>query len=173
MVLEEQPDLVTVLVPRHPERIPEIEATISEHDRSSVRFSDFKPGEALDILIIDTIGLLARLYEIAPVSFIGGSMNLGLGGHNLFEAIRARSAVIHGPDMANFSEVTAKLNAMDAAIEIASPNELKQALFALAKNRDQRLAMVDAAQTMADQDKQSRDFVITTVQHLLTSAKNE
>jgi len=104
------PDLLTILVPRHPKRGGDITEYLK---KQSFPVSCRSQGGEIDmdsaIHVADTLGELGLFYRLAPVAFIGGSLCGGHGGHNPIEAALLGCAPIHGPDMANFSTVAEDL----------------------------------------------------------------
>ena len=98
-------------------------------------------------------------------------MDLGLGGHNAYEAIRGGSSVIFGPDMANFQEVADDLLGMDAAMEVRDAHELGQHLQRLMSEPSMRIGMQDRSNEFASQDKRKREFVIDSLEKLLSRSK--
>ncbi len=161
------PGLVTVLAPRHPDRVPELVRQGEAQGLQVVCLSDWEPGEALDVLVIDRLGLLKQLYSYLPISFVGGSMNLGLGGHNVFEALRAPTCLLFGPDMSNLRADADALLAQGAALEVQDGASLTAALDTLLANPDQQRAMHDAAARYNLQDQQRAEAVIEAIEALL------
>lgn len=101
------PNLLTILVPRHPSRTPfvlkELEA-LYPADRLMVRSHKSLPTVQTEIYMVDTIGELGLFYSLAPVCFIGGSF-IPQGGHNLIEPLQLGCIPLYGPHMENFQEV--------------------------------------------------------------------
>jgi 3-deoxy-D-manno-octulosonic-acid transferase len=96
------PDVLTVIVPRHPQRGPEIEALALARGFSVARRAvGALPSGDTQIYIADTLGELGLFYRAAPFAFLGNSMVQG-GGHNPLEPARLERAVITGPYTANF-----------------------------------------------------------------------
>lgn len=99
------PQLLTIIVPRHPERGPDI-AALARAERLTARLRS--AGESLDaetqVYVSDTIGELGLYYSLAPFAFIGGSL-VPHGGQNPIEAVKLGAGVITGPHWYNFREV--------------------------------------------------------------------
>lgn len=142
------PDLLTILIPRHPERTPEIEALIRQEGLSFVNHSQQK-GPSADILLVDTLGELGLFYRLSPMSLIGGSL-VPVGGHNPIEAVKLGSCVIMGPYTHNCSDITAALGA--SIVKIEKGEDLAMTVQALLKNPEKRHQLAqEAAQIVADQ----------------------
>jgi 3-deoxy-D-manno-octulosonic-acid transferase len=134
-LLSDIPDLLTVIVPRHPSRANKIAAVLTERGHSCVRRSTgghIELGTA--IYIADTLGELGLFYRLARIAYIGGSM-ASHGGHNPLEAAQLGCAVVHGPDMTNFQSVADALSAAGGSIEVKSAQELTSAVRRLSEDR--------------------------------------
>ena len=125
------PGLRLLLVPRHPERFAEA-AALSERAgfRTQRRSALGGPWTDGDVLVLDTLGELPRLYALATVVFVGGSL-VPAGGHNVLEAAVAGRPVIVGPHMENFQEIADELGADGALLRADSADALGDLLAAL------------------------------------------
>jgi 3-deoxy-D-manno-octulosonic-acid transferase len=104
-VKSEHPDLLTVIVPRHPERGPAVAAMLDDMGLTSrLRSRGEMPDAETDIYVSDTIGELGLYYTLAPFALIGGSL-IPRGGQNPIEAVKLGAGVITGPGWHNFPEV--------------------------------------------------------------------
>jgi len=119
------PGLITIIVPRHPER----GAAIAEEVRAlGLTPSRRSQGDAMsEIHIADTLGELGLFYRAAPMVFMGKSM-IGQGGQNPLEPARLGAAVLFGPHMGNFADIAARMTAAGAAKAVADEGELMEAL---------------------------------------------
>lgn len=97
----EHPNLRLVLVPRHLERIEEIK-NLLEGKRISYRLYDSSDRNG-EILLVNQMGLLIKLYEIADLAFVGGTL-ADIGGHNILEPVWAGCPVVYGPSLTNVQE---------------------------------------------------------------------
>jgi 3-deoxy-D-manno-octulosonic-acid transferase len=129
-----------VLVPRHPERAPEV-ATLLE--RSSLQFRRrtslpsgkmFRKGE---VLLVDTVGEMMDLYAVSDVAFVGGSL-VATGGHNLLEPASLGVPSVFGPHMSNFREIAELVLQYGAGVQIDSPEGLTESFRALIMSADLR-----------------------------------
>jgi len=110
-----QPDLLMLLVPRHPERFGSVADMLKQRSIHFSRWSDKKHTPQSDIVLIDAMGVLTRLYAIADIVIIGGSL-APVGGHNPLEAAICGRGVITGPHVQNFREVMQDMQRMGAAV---------------------------------------------------------
>ena len=132
------PDLLTIIVPRHPDRGAEICALLKANGLvCAERTSCDAPAHGDDIYVADTIGELGLFYALAPVAFIGGSL-VPHGGQNPIEAILHDTAVITGPNVHNFEEAYVSLLKAGACVEVTSEAELTLQVRELLKNSKAR-----------------------------------
>tara|TARA_Y100001960_G_C14765961_1_gene876985 strand:+ start:2107 stop:3348 length:1242 start_codon:yes stop_codon:yes gene_type:complete len=130
------PDLLTIVVPRHPNKINNFLKTAKKYKLNIVfRSSKNLPNSSTDIYIADTIGELGSFYKIADICFIGGSLT-NRGGHNLIEPALEKCAIIFGPDVSNHSSSAKKLLDNKAAIQINNINELVKKITSLSINKN-------------------------------------
>ena len=129
-----------VLTPRHPERLNEVEATASAYGRVVRRskLAEPAPGEdkadvGADIIIVDTMGELSKIYSAADVVFIGGTL-IRHGGQNFMEPCGLAKPTLVGPHLWNFRE-PAELLGGEACLRIVqTPDELAEALREMLSN---------------------------------------
>jgi 3-deoxy-D-manno-octulosonic-acid transferase len=122
------PDLLTVIVPRHPERGRDIMTELRVAGLKIAVRSRTEPVIAgTDIYIADTLGELGLFYRLAPIAFVGNSL-IPNGGHNPLEPARLDCAVLFGPHMFNFTDAVDALCAGDGAEVVADDRELQAAV---------------------------------------------
>ena len=139
------PDLLSIIVPRHPERAEAIAKTLQDRWLETARRSRDEPITArIDVYLADTIGELGLFYRIAPVALIAGSM-VPIGGHNPIEAALLDCAVIHGPHVTNFKDMYEAFDACGGATKIQTPADLTLQLIELLSNEEARTQMIAAA----------------------------
>jgi 3-deoxy-D-manno-octulosonic-acid transferase len=140
------PGLLTIIVPRHPDRGREI-YNIAERagPAPALRSQRQLPDPRTQIYIADTMGELGLTYSLAPVVLVGGSL-VEHGGQNPIEPIKLGAAVVHGPHVDNFSEIYTALDASRGAAEVENLAELTNCIGHWLKNPVNRQAVVDSAQ---------------------------
>ena len=139
------PSLVLVIAPRHPERVAEVERLIRQRGLASVRRTALpKDRDRNAIIVLDTVGELAQLYQLAEVVFVGGSL-VPLGGHNMLEPALKRKPVVFGPHTTNFRDGTELLVTAGAALVVRERPELERALDRLLADPGLRASMGAAA----------------------------
>jgi 3-deoxy-D-manno-octulosonic-acid transferase len=146
----EIPNLLTVIVPRHPQRFDEVAALLSKWNIPFCRRSEFSMGTVAgdipncSVILGDSMGEMFTYYAACDVAFIGGSL-LPLGGQNLIEASAMGKPVLIGPYTFNFSDATNQAVLAGAAIRVSDSQELKEKLSALMHDAEARKTMSDAA----------------------------
>jgi 3-deoxy-D-manno-octulosonic-acid transferase len=112
------PDALLILAPRHPQRFAEVQELLNDHACTVALATGLRTGESLPsapkaVLLLNTIGDLGAMYELANVAFLGGSLSRD-GGHNPLEAARFGVPVLMGPSYENFREIVEGMRAADA-----------------------------------------------------------
>lgn len=143
---ENHPDILTIIVPRHPQRAEEISGDITKMDlKVAIRSKDAPIEPETDIYLADTMGELGIFYRLVPIVFIGGSL-VNHGGQNPLESARLECAIIYGPYMDNFKEITQDLEQNNAAIRIKDKNGLKDTIEELISNHEKLEKLSKASQ---------------------------
>lgn len=139
-------DLLTVIVPRHPERGPDIARLLeAEGMRVALRSEGKLPVEDTDIYIADTIGELGLFYNLVPVAFVGGSL-VPHGGQNPLEAIKLGAAVLTGPHWRNFADAYEELLQSEGCVRVSDADSLAAAALRLLEDAHARAIMMSRAE---------------------------
>jgi len=140
------PGLLTIVVPRHPQRGRDIYNLAERAGQApALRSQRQMPDHHTQIYIADTMGELGLIYTLAPIVFVGGSL-VEHGGQNPIEAIKLGAAVLHGPYVENFAEIYAALDAARGTAEVADPNDLTMRVGNWLKDVSARRFTVEAGQ---------------------------
>ena len=144
------PKLLTIIVPRHPQRGAEIEALAEANGVAWARRSvGQSPDRHCELYIADTVGELGLLFRLAHVAFLGGSL-VPIGGHNPIEPAKLGCALLHGPHIHNFRDVFSAFDLDGGSREVADAQELAGAVHRWLSNpASARQAARAAAQTAA------------------------
>ncbi len=143
-IKERMYSVLTIIVPRHPQRAREIRASIPHGLNVATRSLNERIAEDTDIYIADSIGELGIFYRLAPIVFVGGSL-VEHGGHNPIEAAHLDSAILTGPNMFNFSEIMLEFEKAVAVGVVEDATELSAAVYELWSNPQKRIAMARMA----------------------------
>jgi 3-deoxy-D-manno-octulosonic-acid transferase len=110
----------------------------------ALRSQRAQPTPDIGVYVADTLGELGLFYRLAPIVFMGGSL-ASHGGQNPIEAIRLGAAVVHGPNVWNFDEIYATLDAAHGAERIADEAGLTACLANWLAHPATRKAVADTA----------------------------
>jgi 3-deoxy-D-manno-octulosonic-acid transferase len=167
IIRKRYPNLLTIIVPRHPSRGASIQKDIAAGGFNvSRRAASDSIAAGDEIHVADTLGELGLFYRVAGITFIGGTMD-SHGGHNPLEAAQLDCAILHGPDMANFATVSAQLAAAKATKTITDPISLAREVLGLLDHRDKRAAAANAAARVAESNATVVDHVLEELQPFL------
>lgn len=138
-LLDRFPDLLLILVPRHPERFPTTQALTQSLGFSyTLRSSGEVPAVDTQVVIGDTMGELMMLYGIADIAFVGGSL-VERGGHNPLEPAAHAIPVLMGPHTFNFKDICLKLSEAGGLITVKDTDSIVKEVNSLLTDEDYRL----------------------------------
>lgn len=157
------PNLLTIIIPRHPERRADILKRLEPYELNITSRTQHKilPHEKTDIYLVDTLGELGLFYRLSPLSMIGRSFSAdGGGGHNPLEAAQLQSAILHGPNVQNLSDIFVPMDEQGAALCLKSPDELAPAIRALLTDKESLNKLAEKGYHYAQSQKQILSKVI-------------
>jgi 3-deoxy-D-manno-octulosonic-acid transferase len=162
------PDALLVVAPRHPERFDEVTRLAAEEGFRVVRRTSLPVDGSpdADVVVLDTIGELARLYQIASVVFVGGSL-VDAGGHNILEPAMFGKPIVFGPHMHNFAEISAEFLRGGAAVQVTSTRELGECLVDLVGDGVRRASLGAAARAIVESNRGAKARTMAVVTALL------
>ncbi|HEY7791734.1 MAG TPA: 3-deoxy-D-manno-octulosonic acid transferase [Vicinamibacterales bacterium] len=162
------PDALLILAPRHPERFAEAEALAAQSGFRTTRRSDL-PIDAeprADIVVLDSIGELAPLYQIATIVFVGGSL-VDAGGHNILEPAIFGKPILFGPHMQNFQEIADAFLHAGAARQVQSADDLEARLVALLTDPVRQASLGAAARALVAANRGAKTRTLDVVAELM------
>ena len=167
-VLEQFPDALLVLVPRHPQRFESVRDLLAKrHERAANRSSKAAISPATSVLLGDTMGELMTFYAAADVAFVAGSL-VPIGGHNLLEPASVGRPVLTGPHNFNGEEIAQLLMDAGAAFIVTDTEQIAHAVKGLLANRDLRAVMGAAGRSVLDANRGALDRLLMLVDPLLS-----
>jgi len=170
---EEFPSLRLLLAPRHPHRVDEISRLVETAQISYLRRSelDSQTPDPPKVLLLDTIGELAYLYQLADVVFVGGSL-VPTGGHNIIEVAYFSKPILFGPHMENFKEISNAFLESDAALQVHSGEELPEKIAQLLRDPATREALGGNARQVIGDNQGAVGRTLEIVERALRAADN-
>ena len=127
-VHKKHPDFKLLLAPRHLTRLDEVTALVEKTGYKYGYYSKNISFENCDIIILDVIGKLSKLYYFCDIAFLGGSFNK-TGGHNPLEASIYNKPVISGPTISNFRGIYSALTTFNAGKVVKTQEEFEAEIF--------------------------------------------
>jgi 3-deoxy-D-manno-octulosonic-acid transferase len=157
-----------VIAPRKPERFAEVERLAREYGWRVARRTEL-PVDAeprADVVVLDTIGELAQLYQVATAVFVGGSL-VDAGGHNILEPAVFGKPIVFGPHMHNFAEIARTFIDNRGAIQVHSAGELEATLVELLSDPVRRAGLGAAARALVEANRGARTKTLAVIAQLL------
>ncbi len=144
LLCQSHPDALLILAPRHPARAGEIGEILAAQGLSQGwRSRGEVPGA--QVYLADTLGEMGLWFDLCPLSFVGGSLVPGIGGHNAYEPALHGSAILHGPHVGNFADLYARLDAAGAAQPVTDAASIAAVLERVLGDPKARRALTEAA----------------------------
>jgi 3-deoxy-D-manno-octulosonic-acid transferase len=176
---QQYPNLIFVLAPRHLNRLSQIEGFVSVEGLDFVRRTQLdessskhaQEGESplnhRSLILLDTMGELSRLYCLADVAFVGGSL-VPVGGHNLLEPAIYGVPVLFGPHVDNFKEEARILVESGGGIQVHDQEELLRELTELLSDNERRKALGQKAREAIEREtgvaKETTDLIFSALE---------
>jgi len=162
------PSALCILAPRQPERFGEVERLARDAGFVTTRRSEL-PIDAeprADVIVLDSIGELAQLYQLATAVFVGGSL-VDQGGHNILEPAVFGKPIVFGAHMQNFREIADAFLANSAALQVHSDRELEEALLTLVSDPVRRARLGAAARALVEANRGAKTKTLAVIADLL------
>jgi 3-deoxy-D-manno-octulosonic-acid transferase len=164
---EQFPDLLLVLVPRHPERFREVRKLVEQHDfKYARRTAGDACGAETAVYLVDTLGELTLFYAASDIAFVGGSL-VPIGGHNLLEPAALGLPVISGPHVFNAQEIADMFIELGASRVVSNAAELAAAVADLVSNPDAARLAGDQGREIVLQNRGSLAKLLSLLEPLI------
>ena len=170
-VLQQFPNTLMVLAPRHPERFEKAAALIASAGLPLVKRSTWSPQTGApirpgSIFLLDSVGELASIYALADIAFIGGSL-VPLGGHNILEPAQHGVAVLTGPHTFNFREIV-RIFETGGGLRVITADNLGSSITSLLHNAEEREQLGRRARELFLENTGATGKTVAGLQLLLT-----
>ncbi|HET7218319.1 MAG TPA: 3-deoxy-D-manno-octulosonic acid transferase [Vicinamibacterales bacterium] len=162
------PTALLIIAPRKPERFGDVERLVRRSGWNVARRTELRvdTDPRNDVVILDTIGELAQLFQVATAVFVGGSL-VDAGGHNILEPAVFGKPIVFGPHMQNFAEIAGTFLDNGAAIQIRTPRELETVLLELLGDPVRRASLGAAARALVEANRGARGKSLAVLAELL------
>ena len=163
---EKYPDTKLLLVSRHTQRIPDIVELI---EKTGLKYGYRSKGDTFkdnDVILLDTMGELSKMYSMCHFAFIGGSFNK-TGGHNPLEATVYSKPTITGPNIHNFRDIYWLLSRSNAGKIVKNPKELSDYMEKLLSDNDFYTQACKDCETIFNDQQGALDVVINELKEIL------
>ena len=165
------PELLLILVPRHPNRFDEVAQLCLERDwsleRKSQEASTASHNPNVDIYLGDTMGELLWMYAVSHVAFVGGSL-VPVGGHNLLEPALFGVPALTGSSLHNFMHISSLLIEAKHTEIVNNAEDLAQKLDLLLKDKAYREQKGQAGKSVLNQNRGALNKLMDFVTHNIT-----
>ena len=157
------PNLLTIIVPRHPNRGKNIAQLASKNDlKVKCRSQEKEISPETQLYIADTFGEMGLFFQLSDIVFVAGSL-VPVGGHNPIEPAHFDCAIIFGNLMSKNQEVADEMLANDAAIKVNDKLELFGTLEILLANPEKTNRLAKNAQEYVKNGHEVLDVVSTKI----------
>jgi 3-deoxy-D-manno-octulosonic-acid transferase len=157
-----------IIAPRKPERFDEVERLARRAGWNVARRTELRVDAEprCDVVILDTMGELAQIYQVATVVFVGGSL-VDAGGHNILEPAVFGKPIVFGPHMHNFTEIARTFLDNGASIQVATGRELEPVLLDLLGDPVRRATLGAGARALVEANRGARNKTLAAIAQLL------
>ncbi len=166
-LLETHEDLLLLLVPRHPERFPQVRELVENNDLTVVARTENRRCDAgVQVFLGDTMGELPLFYAASDIAFVAGSL-IPVGGHNLLEPAALSKPIISGPHVFNGQEIADMFVDQDACRIVSDWSELADAVEQLLDDTERAAAMGRNGFRLVEQNRGSMHRLLVLLEPLL------
>ncbi len=155
MALKKYPDLLLLLVPRHPERFDRVARLCEQAGLETTKRSEAKTvDEHTQVFLGDSMGEMDAYYRLSDIAFVGGSL-VDTGCQNVLEPAAMGLPVLTGPSQFNFATICSQLELAGALKTVHDENELGEFLIELLDDRSARLSMGQSGRRLVEENQQA------------------
>jgi 3-deoxy-D-manno-octulosonic-acid transferase len=169
---QRSPDLLLIMVPRHPERFAAVAGLCRGEDWTVDRLSKPTGRPDIDIMVGDTMGDLPLLYAASDVAFTGGSL-IPAGGHNPLEAAMLGRPTVFGPYMDNVALIAQLLLEAQASRQIKDVSDIVNAVGQWLEDPEARQSAGRRAVALIEQHRGATGKVVAMIEAILQGGKSQ
>ena len=158
--ISNSPDNIKFIIAPHNIKSEQIADLKSQITKSTVLFSEKNNIDLsnFNVFIIDTIGILTKIYSYADIAYVGGGFG-NPGVHNILEPATFGVPIVIGPNYSHFAEATALVH-QEGCLSISNQNELNDAFNLLINNEDERNEKGHICSTFVQMNKGATDIIL-------------
>ena len=160
------PELLLVLVPRHPERFPSVRELIEKQGFSVVSRTSQQPAGDAAVFLCDTMGEVPMFYAASDVAFVAGSL-VPIGGHNLLEPAILGVPIVTGPYNFNAQDIADLFVDLGACRRVAGTEELVTTVSELLTDRELAARLGNAGQSVLEENRGALERLLVLLDPLL------
>ena len=165
-LLAKHPQLLLILVPRHPERVRQVRDELTRRQVKAALRSTIADGQPKlapgEVLLVDTLGEMLTFYAMADLVFVGGSL-VPVGGHNVLEASLLSKPVLFGPHMQNFKEIAGLIRKAEGGLMVADRDDLYHQMRLLIENPAERRRLGENGYNLLQQNRGATERTLAEI----------
>jgi 3-deoxy-D-manno-octulosonic-acid transferase len=170
-LLNEIPEALLILVPRHPERFATVKTLLRRNGIKFVSRTDMKPCPfGTGVFLGDTMGELPTFYAASDIAFVGGTL-VKVGGHNLLEPASLGLPIITGPHLFNTQDIANMFSELGAFVEVQNAAELAVALTNLFRDRDKAEKMAGQGRRILAENRGALQRLLDLMEPLISKVE--
>ena len=170
-LLEEIPEALLILVPRHPERFGTVKSLLRKKEIEFVSRTDESacPND-IAVFLGDTMGELPMFYAASDIAFVGGTL-VPIGGHNLLEPAALGLPVVTGPHLFNTQDIADMFSELGAFVQVRDAAELAAALKKLFLDSDEAEKMASKGRTILAENRGALQRLLALMEPLISKVQ--
>lgn len=169
---KEIPDLKVIIVPRHPERFDKVAFEILEMGFSLHRYSSqASPQNSPQVILVDTMGLLRKCYQLATIAIVAGSFTPKVGGHNILEPLYYGVPTLFGPHMHSQPEMLELILDYQAGLQVEN-DAIGPIILNLMADQEQRSSLTNAGMQLIAENRGATNRTHNAIEALLEKKIN-
>tara|TARA_R110002096_G_scaffold114712_2_gene248696 strand:+ start:3100 stop:4377 length:1278 start_codon:yes stop_codon:yes gene_type:complete len=166
-LLDSHPDLLLLLVPRHPERFAGVKELVEKRAFHTVTRTQNEPcSAATSVFLVNTMGEVPLFYACSDIAFVGGSL-VSIGGHNLLEPAAQGLPIVTGPHLYNAQDIADKFIELGACRIVTNADALARVVSRLLEKPDEAEQIGSAGLTVLEQNRGSLERLLVLLAPLL------
>jgi len=170
-LLDEMPEALLILVPRHPERFGTVKSLLRKKEINFVSRTDKKPCPVdTSVFLGDTMGELPMFYAASDIAFVGGTL-VPIGGHNLLEPASLGLPIVTGPYLFNTQDIANMFSELGAFVEVRNAAELAAALASLFRDGDEAEKMAGKGRQILAENRGALQRLLNLMEPLISKVE--